>query len=288
MSFHLPVHDTQSLISTFAMAFQHINPLYVLSGLFVGALVGLTGVGGGSLMTPILVLLFGVHPATAVGTDLLYASITKGVGTAIHGTRRTVDWRIVGLLALGSIPTTLLTLFALQHWGKSSALSSLITHVLGYALFLTALLLVLRGYIQRYAARLETKAAQSPDSKPRHTGRIVTTIVVGLMLGVLVSLSSVGAGALGVTALILLYPQLPTVRIVGSDIAHAVPLTFLAGAGYFFLGNVEIPMLVALLLGSIPGIVAGSLLAPRLPEKALRITLAAVLVLVGLKLVTAR
>jgi len=260
----------------------HINPLFILSGLLVGALVGLTGVGGGSLMTPLLVLVFGIHPATAVGTDLLYASITKGVGTAIHGTRRTVDWKLVGLLALGSIPATLLTLLGIHHFGKSAALSSLITHVLGYALFLTAALLVLRGYIRRYAERHQP----GDGAKASYVRRAVLTVVTGIVLGFLVSLSSVGAGALGVTALILLYPQLPTVKIVGSDIAHAVPLTFLAGAGYFMLGDVEIPMLVSLLIGSIPGIVLGSLLAPKLPEKVLRVMLALVLVLVGFKLVS--
>ncbi len=266
----------------------HINPLYSFSGLLVGTLVGLTGVGGGSLMTPLLVLLFHVHPATAVGTDLLYAAITKAVGTSIHGTKRTINWKIVGLLALGSIPATLLTLLAIQSCGKSEALSSLITHVLGYALFLTAIMLVLRGVIRRYAAKHEAEElAANPDVGAFNARRAALTIVTGLVLGFLVSLSSVGAGALGVTALILLYPQLPTVKIVGSDIAHAVPLTFLAGMGYFFIGKVDLNMLLALLIGSIPGIIIGSLFAPKVPEKVLRVGLATVLTLVGLKLVTA-
>jgi uncharacterized membrane protein YfcA len=261
----------------------HINPLYSLSGLLVGLLVGLTGVGGGSLMTPILVLVFRIHPATAVGTDLLYAAITKSVGTAIHGGKRTIDWKLVGLLALGSIPATLLTLWAINTFGKSDATSKLITTVLGYALFLTALLLLLRGVIRKYAA-----SRQNTEQRQQTAGRrAVLTILTGLVLGFLVSLSSVGAGALGVTALILIYPQLPTVRIVGSDIAHAVPLTFLAGMGYFVLGKVDPVMLIALLLGSIPGIIAGSFLAPKMPEKVLRVLLAAVLTLVGVKLVTA-
>ncbi|HVZ29334.1 MAG TPA: sulfite exporter TauE/SafE family protein [Asticcacaulis sp.] len=261
----------------------HINPLYSLSGLLVGLLVGLTGVGGGSLMTPILVLIFRIHPATAVGTDLLYAAITKSVGTAIHGGKRTIDWKLVGLLALGSIPATLLTLWGINTFGKSDAASHLITTVLGYALFLTAGLLLLRGVIRKYAAKY-----QNTEQLKKHSGRRITlTILTGLVLGFLVSLSSVGAGALGVTALILIYPQLPTVRIVGSDIAHAVPLTFLAGMGYFFLGKVDPVMLIALLLGSIPGIILGSFLAPKMPEKVLRVLLAAVLTLVGVKLVTA-
>ncbi len=279
----MPHFDLPASLAAF-LANLHINPLYAVSGLAVGLLVGLTGVGGGSLMTPILVLLFRIHPATAVGTDLLYAAITKTVGTAIHGTKRAIDWKLVGLLALGSVPATLATVYGVQHFGKPEALSKLITLVLGYALFLTAVLLLLRGTIRRYA---EKQQAEEPANSGGAKRRAVMTVVTGLILGFLVSLSSVGAGALGVTALILLYPRLPTLRIVGSDIAHAVPLTFIAGMGYFAIGKVDTTMLVALLAGSIPGIIAGSFLAPKLPEKALRITLAVVLSLVGLKLVTA-
>ncbi len=262
----------------------HINPLFSLSGLLVGLLVGLTGVGGGSLMTPLLVLLFRVHPATAVGTDLLYAAVTKTVGTSIHGTKRAIEWKVVGLLALGSIPVTIATLWAIQHFGKQDALSHLITLILGYALFLTAALLLLRGVIRRLAEKRQAEAPEEPKTFRKR--RALFTILTGAVLGVLVSLTSVGAGALGVTALILLYPRLPTVRIVGSDIAHAVPLTFIAGMGYFMIGKVDVSMLIALLIGSIPGIIIGSLLAPKLPEGVLRVVLAAVLTLVGFKLVT--
>lgn len=282
-----------SWLAFWAKLHLHIDPLFSVSGLMVGLLVGLTGVGGGSLMTPILVLLFRVHPATAVGTDLLYAAITKTVGTAIHGTKRAIDWKLVGLLALGSVPTTLATVYGVQHFGRPEALSKLITLVLGYALFLTAVLLLLRGTLRRYAEKHQAQADAQNKDKPEGTRRAgakrraVMTIVTGVVLGFLVSLSSVGAGALGVTALILLYPRLATLRIVGSDIAHAVPLTFIAGMGYFAIGKVDTSMLASLLIGSIPGIMLGSVLAPKLPEKALRVTLAAVLTLVGFKLVTA-
>ncbi len=259
---------------------------FALSGLVVGLLVGLTGVGGGSLMTPLLVLVFGIHPATAVGTDLLYASITKSVGTAIHGGKRTIDWKIVGLLALGSIPATALTVWGINHFGKPDHVEKVITTVLGYALFITAGLLLLRGVIKKLAEKRQEQALE--QDKPLHLGRrALLTVVTGLVLGFLVSLSSVGAGALGVTALILLYPHLPTVRIVGSDIAHAVPLTFIAGMGYFFIGKVDPALLVSLLTGSIPGIILGSFLAPKLPEKVLRVLLALILTTVGVKLVTA-
>ena len=280
----MPHFDLPGYLAAFWTSLNfHLDPLYSFSGLVVGLLVGLTGVGGGSLMTPILVLLFRVHPATAVGTDLLYAAITKTVGTAIHGTKRAIDWKLVGLLALGSVPATLATVYAVQHFGKPEALSKLITSVLGYALFLTAVLLLLRGTIRRHA---EKRQSEEPANSQGAKRRVALTVLTGVGLGFLVSLSSVGAGALGVTALILLYPRLPTLRIVGSDIAHAVPLTFIAGMGYFAIGKVDTSMLVALLVGSIPGIIAGSFLAPKLPEKALRVALAAVLTLVGFKLVT--
>jgi uncharacterized protein len=251
--------------------------LYVVSGFFVGVVVGLTGVGGGSLMTPILMLLFGVYPATAVGTDLLYAAATKSAGTAVHGFNGTIEWRITGLLALGSAPTALFMIFLLGHLGPFGArASATITTVLGCALVLTALAMLLRGPIQALAAR------RGPMSKG---ARAALTTLTGLVLGVIVSLSSVGAGALGVTALVLLYPELPTKQIVGSDIAHAVPLVLLAGIGHWLIGAVDGWLLTLLLVGSIPGVVLGSTLAPRLPERRLRQILAIVLIIVGARLV---
>ena len=243
----------------------------------VGAIVGMTGVGGGSLMTPILVLLFGVNPATAVGTDLLYASITKAGGTLIHGFNRTINWPIVGWLAAGSAPAAALTLFALAYWGlKNTVASHTITVALGVALLLTAVSLLLRKQLHG--------AALAADSISAERTRLLT-IGTGALLGFFVSISSVGAGALGVTALLLLYPRLPTVQIVGTDIAHAVPLTLIAGIGHWLLGSVDWQMLASLLCGSLPGIAAGSMLAPRVPGGLLRRALAVILSLVGLKLV---
>ena len=257
---------------------MHFDPLFSMSGFAVGALVGMTGVGGGSLMTPLLILLFGIHPATAVGTDLLYASATKTVGTAVHGVSRTVDWLVVGRLALGSVPMTALTLLVLSQIGtQTAAANTLITSVLAIALFATAtVLLFRRKIIARYSERL---AAISPA-----TTRSMT-IAMGGLLGVLVSISSVGAGAIGVTALILLYPHLPMARIVGSDIAHAVPLTLVAGMGHWVLGLTDLGLLGSLLVGSIPGIIIGSYAAPRIPDAALRYILAGTLFLVGGRLV---
>jgi uncharacterized membrane protein YfcA len=254
-----------------------LQPLYATAGFGVGLLVGLTGVGGGSLMTPLLILLFGIHPATAVGTDLLYAAATKTAGSVVHSFNRTIDWRVVRLLAYGSVPTTIVTILVLGHIGiKSLAARDLITVFLTIALFVTAVTLIFR---ERIVARY---AAPFSGLQPKRIA--IITIFVGAILGVLVSITSVGAGAIGVTALILLYPRLPTARIVGSDIAHAVPLTLAAGIGHWFLGSIDFGVLISLLAGSIPGILIGSQAAARIPETALRIVLAGTLIVVATKM----
>jgi uncharacterized protein len=257
------------------MDFLHvINPLYSLSGFVVGLLVGFTGVGGGSLMTPLLVLLFHIHPSTAVGTDLLYAGATKSVGTAVHGASRTVDWGIVGRLVCGSAPAAILTLIAMVHFhAKSEGSHGVITTVLGAALILTAIAILFRKMILDFFAR--PTAAISPRT------RTLYTVMLGAVLGVLVSLTSVGAGAIGVTVLLILYPGLPASKLVGSDIAHAVPLTLIAGFGHWLMGDVNLGLLVSLLVGSIPGIIVGSLLSARAPDSVLRPILASTLAIVG-------
>jgi uncharacterized membrane protein YfcA len=260
--------------------FATIHPLFVLSGFAVGFLVGMTGVGGGSLMTPLLILLFHVHPVTAVGTDLIYASVTKTGGSLVHGFNRTIEWRIVRRLAMGSLPASLLTLLLLW-WLKidQSAYSALVTKVLGVALIAIAIALLLR---RRLLASYSKRVGVLSDERTRSY-----TILTGVLLGVLVTISSVGAGALGVTALLLLYPELPAVRIAGSDIAHAVPLTLVAGMGHVMSGGVDTSVLISLLCGSLPGIMLASLFAPRLPDRALRIMLAITLITVAVRLLSA-
>jgi hypothetical protein len=255
-----------------------IDPLYSLSGFAVGALVGMTGVGGGSLMTPLLILLFGVHPATAVGTDLLYAAATKTGGSLVHGYARSIDWGVVRRLATGSVPATLVTLAVLSHFNLSGdAARNLITLVLSVALLATAFVLVFgEAIVAAYRARVA-------ELDSHRTA--VNTILVGIVLGVLVSISSVGAGAIGVIALIMLYPQLPMARIVGSDIAHAVPLTLIAGTGHWMMGSVDWHIIGSLLAGSLPGIFVGSYFAIRVPERALRLVLATTLFVVASRIV---
>lgn len=268
----------RTLRESFMGLLTAIDPRFMLSGFFVGLLVGQTGMGGGSLMTPILVLLFGIHPATAVGTDLLYASATKTVGTLVHGINGTIDWGIVRRLAMGSVPATVGALLFLARFkaGGGDA-SPLISLVLGGMLLITSLSLVFRrAFVQLTEPMLERLA-------PRQQACL--TVVTGIILGVLVTISSVGAGALGVTALLILYPRARMATIVGSDIAHAVPLTLVAGLGHWYLGSVDWPLLTALLSGSVPGIILGSYLSAHVPDRVLRPILAVTLLVVGGRLV---
>lgn len=260
--------------------FSNYNPLYSLAGLLVGTLVGLTGVGGGSLMTPLLVLLFGFHPATAVGTDLLYASVTKSVGTVVHHKGQTVDWKIVGGLATGSVPAAIATLFVMSRVGATAAHGPLVLNLmLGGALLLTSFAVFFRPWILRWAGE------HIHAMEDAHLTR--WTVFLGVMLGVLVSITSVGAGALGTTALLILYPKLPVSRIAGSDIAHAVPLTLIAGIGHWLMGSVDFTLMFALLVGSIPGIIIGSLLGSRSSDTVLRPILALTLMITSVRLLMA-
>ncbi|HUC11479.1 MAG TPA: sulfite exporter TauE/SafE family protein [Stellaceae bacterium] len=255
-----------------------VNWLYTFSGFCVGMLVGMTGVGGGSLMTPLLILLFGIHPASAVGTDLLFAAGTKTAGATVHGANRVVDWRLVRSLASGSVPAAAVTLLILSQFNLAGrATQHFLSVALGTALVVTAATVILRPHIVAWFARWV--------GEPHAATARTLTVATGALLGCLVSLTSVGAGALGVTALVLLYPRLPTARIVATDIAHAVPLTLVAGAGHLLLSSVDIRVLGLLLLGSLPGIFIGSQLAIRVPDTILRLALSGVLVIVGGRLI---
>jgi uncharacterized membrane protein YfcA len=248
---------------------------FALLGVIVGILVGITGVGGGALATPALTL-FGIHPAVAVGTDLAFAGITKTFGTMIHRSRNSVDWQIVRLLVMGSCPAAAATIAVLAVTG-SHLRSELINVVLAVAVILTATVLLFdRNTVVKFALRYEKHVA-------RHRARL--TIAAGALLGLLVTLSSIGAGALGATFLIALHPQLPATRIAGTDIAHAVPLTTIAGLGHFWLGTVDVLLLASLLIGSVPGVVLGSYASGRFPDRVVRRILAAVLILVGVRIV---
>ena len=251
-----------------------IDPHLSLLGLCVGVLVGMTGVGGGSLMTPLLILMFGVPPVTAVSTDLVVAAVTKIGGSVIHGFAHSIDWRVVRRLASGSIPATVGTIAILSRFNlDSGAARGLITLVLSVVLFATAFVLVFgKQIVGAYRARI------AELDRP-HTAK--HTVLVGILIGVLVSLSSIGAGAIGAITLILLYPRHPIAKIVGSDIAHAVPLTLVAGLGYWMIGSVNWHIVISLLVGSLPGIFIGSYFAIRIPERGVQLALGTTLFVVA-------
>jgi len=255
---------------------------YTLAGLFVGVLVGATGVGGGSVMTPLLVLLMGVAPHTAIGTDLLYASLTKAFGVGVHSLKRRVDWQVFRRLALGSLPASLATLWWLHSSGSPGVKDGATLIALGVVLVITAVAMVGMPLMIRRAERngfaFSTRfLAVQP----------LLTVLAGGLVGLFITLTSIGAGALGAPLLLFLYPRrLTPARLVATDLAHAIPLALIAGAGHILLGNVDFHMLGLLLLGSIPGVWVGAHFGGKLPDSILRTAIAAVLALVGLKLLT--
>lgn len=255
--------------------------MYSLAGLGVGFLVGLTGVGGGALMTPIMVLMFGVAPHTAVGTDLWVAALTKIVGGSVHGRRGTVDWEVLRRLCWGSIPMAIATVLWLHFGHIERGNDAAMLHTLGIVLIVTSVATLLKKQVHRIGNRLrETTPAQFKRMQP------FLTVVAGMILGFLVTFTSVGAGALGAVMLLYLYPKrmIPS-RLVGTDIVHAIPLTIVAGTGHLLLGNVNLGLMLALLLGSVPGVLLGSLASTRAPEGVLRGAIAFALAASGAKMI---
>ena len=250
---------------------------FSLAGLVVGTAVGATGVGGGSLMTPILILFYGISPAVAVGTDLLYASISKGFGVLLHGRRGTLDWGIVGWLSAGSVPAALLTLLLLRDHVAGPQADQLIKLTLAGAIMLTATFTFLQEPLLRLIKR--RGPAEGPGFVARHQRAL--TVVCGVLIGALVTVSSVGAGVIGMMLLLILYPAHAPIRLVASDLAHAVLITGIAGLGHAGLGTVNYPMLGYLLIGALPGIWLGTRIAFRLDDRALKRTISALLIFIG-------
>jgi hypothetical protein len=256
------------------------DPPSMVAGLLVGLLVGLTGIGGGALMTPILVLILGTAPKTAVGTDLLFAAITKMAGVTVHGQRGTIDWQVCRRLAVGSLPAAILTGLALQVFGRNALkVDAMIMHTLGGMLVITALGLVFKPRLHLLGRHFRIDHAE----RFKHLQGPLT-VLAGMFLGVLVTLTSVGAGALGTVIMLYLYPlRLSPSKLVGTDLAHAIPLALVAGAGHLVAGNVNYVLLGTLLTGSIPGVLVGSWLSARTPDFVLRPTLALLLLVSGFK-----
>jgi hypothetical protein len=251
--------------------------LAIASGFGIGAIIGVTGVGGGSLMTPLLMGVFRLPAALAIGTDLCFAAVTKTSGALAHHREGHIDYRITGLLLAGSIPAALAMVVLMHHTGLSKGASPALTVTLGVALLLTAVTVAYRRAWHAVGLRLERWLPES--RKP------ALTIAAGALLGVLVSLSSIGAGAIGATLVLLLYPRVSAQRLVGVDIAHAVPLTLVAGLGHASLGHVDWPLLGALLIGSVPGIWLAARLTKKLPDRLVRALLCVSLVTAGLKVI---
>jgi uncharacterized membrane protein YfcA len=256
---------------------------FVFAGFLVGLIVGLTGVGGGSLMTPILIFFFGVKPYLAVGTDLLFAAFTKMGGTIKLARSRHIDWPVVLNLSAGSIPASLITLYVLHNVGAASQpVQKIMTTALGLALLLTAAATLHKVIHGKVTPTTIAKGQEAAAARPSHWS---LPLLFGAVIGTLVTLTSVGAGAIGVTVLMILYPMLPLPRIVAADIAYAVPLTLVAGFGHASLGSVDWPMLVSLLAGSLPGIWVGSHLMHKTPERVIRSLLSVLLAYAGFKLI---
>lgn len=263
---------------------------FILAGVLVGFCVGVTGVGGGSLMTPILISLFRIEPHIAIGTDLLYAAISKFCGSLVHAKKMNIVWPIVIWLAVGSIPASFATHWVLENFlSQSTHYKAVLTMALGFMLTLTGVSIVFRGSIENFFNRYRSQEqldmsadlSRSNLSAQAKEKRFLI-IFMGIVLGVFVTLSSVGAGAFGIMALVLMFPNLPMIRIIGSDVVHAVLLTLVAGLGYMSAGNVDYALLGWLLCGSIPAIVVGTLVSSRLPEKIIRKILGLTLCVIGI------
>ena len=262
---------------------------FIMAGVLVGFCVGITGVGGGSLMTPILISLFRIEPHIAIGTDLLYAAISKFCGSLVHAKKLNIVWPIVIWLAIGSIPASFATHWVLDNYlSQSSSYKAVLTTVLGFMLTLTGLSIMFRGHIERFFNKFRQTNTQDDMTSDlervnlQAKNKRVYIVIMGIVLGIFVTLSSVGAGAFGIMALVLMFPNLPMIRIIGSDVVHAVLLTFVAGMGHMTSGNVDFHLLGWLLCGSIPAIVVGTLISSRLPEKLIRKILGITLFALGL------
>ena len=258
---------------------------YILAGVLVGFCVGVTGVGGGSLMTPILITLFKIEPHIAIGTDLLYAAISKFFGSVVHAKKLNIVWPIVIWLAVGSIPASIATTWVLDNYlSQSTHYKAILTMVLGFMLTITGISIVFRTQVERFFSRFGKPMTNEDidQQRERLKSKRVQIALMGIVLGIFVTLSSVGAGAFGIMALIIMFPHLPMIRIIGSDVVHAVLLTLVAGMGHMSSGNVDFELLMWLLIGSIPAIIVGTLVSSRLPEKIIRKILGITLFALGI------
>ncbi|MDQ1210462.1 putative membrane protein YfcA [Acinetobacter baylyi] len=256
---------------------------FILAGVLVGFCVGITGVGGGSLMTPILISLFRIEPHIAIGTDLLYAAISKFCGSMVHAKKLNIVWPIVIWLAIGSIPASFATSWVLEHYlSQSTHYKAVLTTVLGFMLTLTGVSIIFRSRIEKFFMKFRKANSQVETVDINSKNKRLYIVIMGIVLGIFVTLSSVGAGAFGIMALIIMFPNLPMIRIIGSDVVHAVLLTSVAGLSHMSAGNVDFTLLMWLLIGSIPAIIIGTLISSKMPEKLIRKILGVTLFALGI------
>lgn len=255
-------------------------PYYIVVGLGVGIVIGFTGIGGGSLMTPILILFFRIEPTIAVGTDLLYAAITKASGVVSHYRNQTIHWPIVRLLALGSLPTALVSIFLFNQITQHYKHHQFLHYFIAFALLLTVGMLIFKNTKKRRPTLQEATQNFHITSKQK-----LITVLAGCLIGVLVSFTSVGAGVIGTSVLIFFYWRMRSVQIVGTELAHAVPLTAIAGLGHVQLGNIDFRLLIGLLIGSLPGVWLGSHIGAKIPERIVTTAIAIMLLLIALLLI---
>ncbi len=253
---------------------------YSIAGAITGLIVGLTGVGGGALMTPILLIIFKISVTTAVATDLWFAALTKIAAICVHHTHEQIEWKVVRHLWMGSIPVSVLVIIAIAYGttGATSKISGYIPQIIGGIVLITAVGLI---FADKLTINIPTSKLLKNSSLKKI--RPIVTVIAGAIVGALVSITSVGAGTLGTLALIYLYSYMIPQKIVATDIAHAIPLALVGGIGYFIFGKVDITMLFSLLVGSIPAAIIGALLAQRVSSRMLKTTLAIVLFSGGLK-----
>jgi uncharacterized membrane protein YfcA len=258
---------------------MHIDPYIVLASALVGVLVGMTGAGGGALMTPMLILLFSVKPTSAISSDLVAAVLMRPVGAAVHFRRGTVHRGLVGWLVLGSVPMAFLGAYLLHVVGGAKSTQTNVETILGAALLAGAAAMLLRYYLASRGGQAQVAHVHEIIAKP------LPTVVVGMIGGVIVGMTSVGAGSLMIVLLLLLYPAISAKQLVGTDLSQAVPLTLAAATGALIFGHVDFGVTASLVLGSVPAVLVGSMLSSSAPDRYIRPVITFVIFASGLKYV---
>jgi uncharacterized protein len=257
----------------------HVDPYIVLGSAVVGLLVGLTGAGGGALMTPMLILLFGIKPSTAISSDLVAAVLMRPFGAAVHMRKGTVNFRLVGWLVLGSVPMAFVGAYLLKLLGDASAAQDRVEEILGAALLVGAAAMVLRYVLDWRAGQARLADVSQITTRP------ALTVAIGMIGGVIVGMTSVGSGSLMIVLLLFLYPSLSAGRLVGTDLTQAVPLTLAAALGALLFGHVQFAVTTSIVIGSVPAVLVGSFLSSRAPDRYIRPAITFVIFASGLKYV---